>query len=668
MKKINLLIFICFITVFVNSNFAQGWEWVKSEGSTSLDEAERVAVDNAGNVIVVGKFSGSYMFENTDDEGLSVETDGNGNILICGYFQGNASFGNLSLAGTSTPDIFVAKYNASGTIQWINGASGPDTDRAKGVSSDTKGNVLVTGFYKDTCHFNSNTLYSPGDDNVFLAKYSPAGNFLWVADGGGPYSAWASSVSTDDYDNSYLTGSFKSTAVFGNDTIVSFGGNDVFLLKADSTGNWVFARNNGGIDNDYGNGLEVDDFNRVAITGSFFQTVFFAPSDTMTSNGAKDGFAAYYDANGNCIWARNMGGLSSDKGIEISSDKDGNIYVSGYVEGIAQFNSIIDTTAGGADIFIAKYDQQGTIQYVDLAGGTSNDYGKGIQVDMQGVAYISGYYEGTAYFGQNSATSAGSRDLFVTKYYDGSPLFTQQPQNISICEGDSVTLSVQVVGPGTYNYLWFDDAGSILGAVNSSYTFIAADTNYSGKYFCMVNNTYGAVTSDTALITVYPKPYVYLGSDTAILSNDSIIFDLGSSYTSYLWSTGDTTSSIKIYAYQIIPGAMELSVTVTNSNGCSSADTVMIGIIINDINDLLHSEGVHIYPNPANDKLVINTKRCILKTAEIFNTSGKLCKSVDLKEIYSESLIISTSELPPGLYYILLKAEKEVFVRKIIIK
>lgn len=695
MKTIQKSVLTIFIfTLLCQPIFCQSWRWASNAGGSSTDEAERVAVDHIGNVYIVGKFSGNFTYGNTNissngskdiflakydslgnniwvktaggnlnDEGLSVSCDLSGNVAITGHFRLQAYFDSDTVTGANIENFFVAKYSSGGNLLWVNSAIGPGKSIGKGLECDKYGNVLITGYYQDTCVFGNITLVSPGEKNIFLAKYDSTGNLLWVSYGGGEYDAWASSVSTDDYCNSYITGSFKDTSDFGNNTIITTGGNDMFLVKCDSSGNWVWAVKGGGIDNDYGNGIRVDPLNNIAVTGSMFQTGTFAPAPSITSNGSKDGFVAYYNPQGNCLWAKNMGGLQSDKGIDVAGDKDGNIYVTGFVGGIAQFNSITDTAIGGDDIFIAKYDNLGNIKYADLAGGTSHDYGKGIAVSAPGIAYIAGYFQTTAWFSNDTLVSAGDRDIYVTKYYDGSPVFVSQPSSSDVCEGDTVTLTVQLSGPSPFSYLWFDDAGSILGAVNSSYTFIASDTNYSGKYFCMVNNTIASVTSDTALIYVHPLPQLNLGPDISIFYHDSITLDAGAGFVSYYWSTGDTTQSIVIQGTQI--GLMiDISVSVIDINGCSNSDTINIVIIVNGVEQNNNKDLICIiYPNPA--KHIVNVKmNTKIEYLHVINLLGQVILE---KKVDNNEMKLNILYFEPGLFFLKIKIKNGIVTRKIII-
>ena len=685
---------ICLLVFLCQTLFSQSWEWAVKVGGTSTDVSESVVVDPMGNVIMAGKFKGSCTVGTTsissngdqdifvakydslgnniwvktaggtfNDEGLAVSCDFLGNVFITGHFKLQATFGTTTVNGANIENFYVAKYSSAGNLMWVKTASGPGKSIGKGMECDRNGNVLVTGYFEDTCVFGTNTIISPDYKNVFTVKYSSSGNLLWLANGGGDYDAWASSLSTDDYCNSYITGAFKDTAYFGTKTIISQGGNDVFLVKYDSSGNCTWAVRGGGNNNDYGNGMRVDPLNNIAVTGSFFDTISFPPSASIISNGTKDGFVAYYNPQGNGLWARCMGGLQSDKGIDVDGDKDGNIYVTGFVNGISHFNSIIDTGSGGDEIFIAKYDNLGNIIYADLAGSTSSDYGKGIDISEAGVAYITGDFRTTAYFSSNTLTVAGDRDAFLTKYYDGSPLFVSQPSDLDVCVGDTVTLSVQLTGPGPgpFSYLWYDDAGSILGAVNSTYTFIASGTTYSGKYYCMANNSIASVTSDTAFVTVHPLPIVDLGNDTTI-NMPGLSIDAGLGFVSYNWSTGDTT---QIITPQLNPGPNEISVVVTDVNGCENSDTINILFAVGIEENYLNFKCL-IYPNPAKDLVTLKTSGAEINSIKLFNISGQLIKDFTLNKNDNEFQLL-LNDIPDGFYFVRFDTNLGVQTRKLII-
>lgn len=693
-----LLTILPFLFLLSYSAQSQSWSWLQRAGGDARDEGEIVDVDESGNVVICGKFNDTAWFGNnyilshgdqdlfiakydssgtfqwargaggpTTDESVSVAFDPQGNIVVTGYFKVQAWFDNTSITGSNNLEFYVAKYSSSGSFQWVRKGIGPGDDRGKGIDCDSQGNILVTGSYRDTCIFESDTLISPGDDNIFLAKYSPTGNLLWILDGGGPLQAWTSTVSVDANDDAYITGSFKGTAFFGMQSVVSYGGNDVLLAKASSTGSWLWAVNGGGLNDDYGNGMEVDVFGNVAVTGSFFDTVAFYPVSNIISNGDKDGFIAYYNSSGAGLWANAMGGTQSDKGIACSTDKDGFVYVTGYVNGIAHFGSVVDTSKGGDDIFLAKYSPQGSLEFVELAGSTNHDYGKGIEVDDQGIVYIGGVFQNTMYFGNQTLVSAGDRDIFLVKYNEGLPLLVQQPQSQDVCVGDTVILHIQASGPGPFNYLWFDDAGSILGAVYDSYSFVCSDTNYSGRYYCHVGNSNGAIISDTAFITVHPLPLINFNiPDSTMFINDTLYIAIDPGYSSYSWTTGDTLYyTSKFFEYW--PGMQgdwnTIHVTVTNEFGCEASDSIVVYIWWEGIPEYELGKLISIFPIPTNDRFYIQGEGLTIKSVNVRNIQGELIlhqtmdggnPSVDIKS------------LRPGIYFSFINTDKGLALKKII--
>lgn len=674
--------------------FAQEWQWVGSAGGQYQDGGEIVDVDPDGNIVICGKFIGTVWFDTTSivshgdqdifiakydssgtflwaqgaggpntDESVSVAFDQQGNVVFTGYFKQSAVFGTTTITGNNDLEFFVAKYGPDGTFQWVKKATGPGNDRGKGIDTDTKGNVLVTGSYRDTCFFGTTTLISPGDDNVFLAKYSPIGTLLWVVDGGGPFQAWTSTVSTDANDNAYITGSFKNSAQFGTHTVTSYGGNDVLLAKADSSGNWLWAVNAGGTMDDYGNGMEVDVFGNIAVTGSFFDTVVFAPAPYIVSYGSKDGFIAYYDANGNGLWANAMGGAQSDKGIACSTDKDGYVYVTGFVNGIAHFGSATDTGYGGDDIFLAKYDQNGNLLYETLAGSTGNDYGKGIQVDDQGVAYVTGTFMNTTHFGNIAIQSTGDRDIFLAKYYDGVPLLIQQPVSKEVCSNDMVSLTLQASGPGTMSYQWFYETNPIAGAVLDNYSFVASAVGNSGKYYCQVTNAYGTVTSDTAVINIYPLPDINFSAADSAWFFDTINICIDPGYASYLWSNGDTGCCVTQLYNVFVPALFHFSVTVTNTYGCVNSDSIVVWAVSTDVDDMVKDHSITVFPNPAGSLLFIEADGLVIRQIEIFDLSGM---SVLRKKYNDYRVVIDTDAVSDGTFLVRITTNNGTVVKKLL--
>ncbi len=259
-----------------------GYLWARSMGGGGTDQGRAVAVDSAGNVYVTGSFNsdtayfdpvaatamlildrrddifvakydsnGNYLWAKSMggsdfDYGYSVNVDVTGNVYVTGYFNSvTAEFnpggtgGTLSRAGGY--DVVVAKYDASGGYLWAKNFGGTGGDFGESAGIDATGNIYVTGrFSSVTADFNpggsGGTIARAGGTDMFLAKYDPNGNYLWVKGMGGSGTDIGYGVAIGGNGNVYMTGTFNSdTAHFGpgniGDTLFSEGEFDAFLLK-----------------------------------------------------------------------------------------------------------------------------------------------------------------------------------------------------------------------------------------------------------------------------------------------------------------------------------------------------------------------------------------------------------------------------------------------------
>jgi len=404
-------------------------------------------------LFVVGLSSGVVMAQSPDllisaggaggsDYGYSVATDASGNIYKTGNFSGMAVFGSTILVSAGGSDIFIAKYNSAGVLQWAKRAGGTVDDCGYGIAlSGTS--VYVTGYFNGTANFNtpsatgSNEITSAGGADIFVAKFDDAGTFQWVKRAGGTGYDYGNGIAISGA-SVYVTGYFNGTADFntptdgGSNTIVSAVSSDIFVAKFDDAGNFQWAKRAGETGVDYGYGIAVSGTS-VYVTGTFdFTANFNTPSATgsneIVSAGDFDIFVAKFDDTGTFQWAKRAGGTGADegKGIFVSG---ASVYVTGYFNGTANFNTPSTagsneiTSAGWSDIFVTKFDDEGTFQWAKRAGGISLDEGTAVFVSGASV-YVTGYFNGTANFntpstaGSNEIVSSGSKDIFVAKFND----------------------------------------------------------------------------------------------------------------------------------------------------------------------------------------------------------------------------------------------------------
>jgi len=248
-----------------------------------------------------------------------------------------------------------------------------------------------------------------------IALFAQNEDWIWANQAMGTYSNYGNDIAVDANGNSYVTGYFWGNATFGTTTLTSSGQYDIFVAKMDSNGNWLWAKQAGGISEDNGRSIAVDANGNSYVTGRFASSATFGAT-TLTSSGQYDIFVAKMDINGNWLWAKQAGGTSYDYGLGIAVDANGNSYVTGYFKSTATFGTTTLTSSGYEDIFVAKLNSSGNWLWAKQAGGTSSDYTNDIAVDANGNIYVTGeIFEESAIFGTTTLNSSGFIDIFVAK-------------------------------------------------------------------------------------------------------------------------------------------------------------------------------------------------------------------------------------------------------------
>jgi len=259
---------------------------------------------------------------------------------------------------------------------------------------------------------------------------SNAQSYQWAKSMGGNDEDVGTSIAVDGSGNVYTTGYFWGTVDFdpgvGTFNLTSVGFHDIFISKLDAAGNLLWAKSMGGADDDWGLSIAVDGSGNVYTTGYFRGTADFDPGAgtyNLTSVGESDIFISKFDASGNFLWAKSIGGTYFDHGKSIAVDGSGNVYTTGSFQGTADFDpgagTYSLTSAGVYDFFILKLDAAGNFLWAKNIGGTSDDHCNSIAVDGSGNVYTTGSFRGTVDFdpgaGTSNLTSAGNSDIFVSK-------------------------------------------------------------------------------------------------------------------------------------------------------------------------------------------------------------------------------------------------------------
>jgi len=453
------------------------------------------------------------------DAGSCISTDTGGNVLVAGGFQSDSiTFGTtvLTNASAGTTDFFIAKYDAWGNILWAKSAGGNDLDIVTDISTDTNGNTLVTGcFNSPTITFGSTVLTSAfaGKPDIFVVKYDASGNVLWAKSAVGSDYDEAFGISMDATGNVMVTGKFVSdTLFFGTSTLIHALGTtvDLFIVKYDSSGNVLWVKSSGGTGMDSGFRISSDANGNIYVAGTFeSDTIIFGTTVLTNANaGYTDIFLVKYDAAGNALWAKSAGGSGNDYGSSISIDINGNILLTGYFRSTAiSFGPapLTNTNTSYADLYIVKYDASGNVIWSTSAGGTDNDYSQGMATDAGGNVLVTGRYS-------SDSISFGTTTLFNSSG-NHTDLFI-----VKYSASGNVLWAKSAGGTDhdNSNDICIDAGGNVMvtGTFNSPYIVFGTDTLViSGDFDFFVAKLDSAIVNDIAdkgnllnTLTVFPNP------------------------------------------------------------------------------------------------------------------------------------------------------------------
>ena len=392
--------------------------WSKAVGGTGAELGNSIVVDSSGNSYITGQFEGTVDFDpgvgttnlvaglfydifitklDVDgnfvwaksfagggngfyDEGRSIALDSSNNVYTTGLFDGTADFdpgagtANLSSSGGLTQrDIYISKLDVDGNYVWAKSIVGTGiNDAGAGIIVDASGNVYTTGYFSGTSDFDpgagTTNLVTTGSQDIYVSKLDSAGDFVWAKKIGSTSDDRGSSIILDSDNNVYTTGNFAGIVDFdpgaGTSNLTSAGSGDIYVSKLDSAGDFVLAKAMGSTSYDQAYAISVDSDDNIYTTGYFPGTADFDPgagTSNLTSAGGSDIFVSKLDSAGDFVWARAMGGSSSDYSLDIILDADSNIFTTGYFPGTADFDPGSSTSnlvsAGSDDAFVSKLTQ-----------------------------------------------------------------------------------------------------------------------------------------------------------------------------------------------------------------------------------------------------------------------------------------------------------------------
>ena len=449
-------------------------------------------------------------------------------------------------------DSVIVKYNSSGIPFWARRLGGAGSERTNSVSTDSSGNIIVTGDYVNnpmniyaadgtTVSF---TLAVAGNYDSFIVKYNSSGTPLWVRRLAGTLGDISKSVSIDSSGNIIVTGTYLSSplniyAVDGttvSSTLTNSGTTNSFLVKYNSSGTLLWNRKIGGTLNDDCRSVTTDLSRNIIVVGVYtsdplniFGSDGTTPFFTLVKIGSITCLVVKYNSSGTPLWARRIGGSLNAVANRVITDSSENIIVvGGYTSDPLNIYAADGTTvsftlpnSGDNDGLIVKYDSNGTLLWARRIGGTGSDSIISGSIDSSGNIIVTGLYsasplnifaaDGTTV--SFTLTSSGTFDTYLVKYdSNGTLLWARRMGGGNRVDPFSVStdLSGNIILVGTFNLspmnFYSADGTTVSFTLNnksSVNTFIvkynSSGTPLWGKILGVGNDSLGrSVTTDSS--------------------------------------------------------------------------------------------------------------------------------------------------------------------------
>jgi gliding motility-associated-like protein len=574
--------------------------WIEIIGGWGNDEGVDIELDGEGNMIIAGnyedamaignqtlmsdggrnffaaKYNSSMEFQwatnhgsNEDDYSSSVAVDNSGNIFVGGSFSGTMTAGAFSMDANGMYDGFIASYNPDGFIRWmINEGTDADNDLLYSLTTDYNGNVLATGYLQQA------------ENTLFISKYDNNGLFNWRQEIGGTALAEGLTIKTALNGNIILGGRFSGVANFGGGNTGSLGGYDLFIINLSPDAQYIWGRYGGSPSSDEINSLCFD-VEQSIIGAGICSTPIYIEGVPFNGNGMSEALVMRLQK------AISMGNISISG---VDCDENNMCAQVDMIAGTPPYSyywSTGDNENSICGLSVGDY----TITVVDDAGCYIDTLVNIFPPDIPDISLPDNLdicpYDtvelnaGEGMQSYNWSTGDDNFSIIINQGGDYSVTVVNEfgcenshtvnvnqiaapdlilSDTINICQGASALVSII----DTYNSIEWST-----GATTQS-----VELFQQGVYRVTVSDAQ-CVYYDTVRLIYYPQPVVDLGGDQYICEGDSIVFDAGEGFESYIWQNGSQEQTYTLYT----PGAV--MVTVTDENGCTTNDSVYLSFATN---------------------------------------------------------------------------------------
>jgi len=352
---------------------------------------------------------------------LSIE----GEILSYGYFNGTLmSADSILLLSSGGRDYYLIKFQPDGNVEWMKSFGSSVSDyTAGGIALDSSGNIYISGGFHQSIKFSdTDSIHSLGSYDMFLIKVAPTGETVWARNSGiGEKLQACTALEVDPSGDLILAGIFQdSIQIYVQLTLYSENSApDYFFGKFESSGGDLIWMKQARSLNKLGGNIEHIHASSAMylFTGNFYDSIGFESDTIVSYNDQADIQLIATDKDGNISWINRISGARGEYSKSVVSDVYANIYISGYFESDTIFFDTTDQDSikaagsnGFTDLFLAKYNPSGVLEWFKTAGGN----GKEQIYDMKLVndkLHLSGHFSDTLHWGRSQLVTNGSEDI-----------------------------------------------------------------------------------------------------------------------------------------------------------------------------------------------------------------------------------------------------------------
>jgi hypothetical protein len=695
-KIYNLLIAI--LITFTTQAQLPDWAWASAGIGSSDEESTRMCVDASGNVFITGMFtsssatfasnvlinsgtsstgdfflakydgSGNLLWIRTAsgtgyDKGLALATDPSGNCYVAGSFESSSiTLGAVTLTNTSSvSDIFVVKYNSSGTLLWAKAYGGQLQDIANGITADASGNCYITGtFYSLSVLFDSYGVINSGSNDAFVTKLDANGLAQWTDQIGGSLADEGYDIKADA-SGVYVVGAFSSPTLAAYiPNMINAGGSDVFFAKYDSNnGNVLFAKQIGGTNDENINSLTLDASGNIYMTGYFESSSLNLGSITINNTTTRSMMVAKYNSGGTVQWANAYSGNHFSYPDGIVTDNSGNLYISGSfnLSSLSFGTSTVSNPSSSSNGFLVKLNSStGGSAWALSLGSTANEEINAVATDQSGSIFLTGTFGPTLTLGNFPLNGLTAPDLFIGKMCM-APAVPGAVSNVTVCHKASAVLTATPPSGSVINWYNAASGGTLLLAGSNAYT-----ASSTGTFYVEAKSAAGCISQSRAVITFSVLP----GALVSVIGK-TLTSSAGNFYT-WIECFKDSVLTSQTSQTMVLPHTGHYAVIV-NANGCTdtsacnfySVDATTGTVIVTGTAEQEALVAVSVFPNPNNGSFTIYSTKS--GAYLLMDELGQIIKRIEITSANNNKCLVEG--LSQGFYF--LTGENRTLSRKILV-